>query len=1116
MQEILSKLQELDLKLQLKGDSLEVIGKKERLTPELIQEVRTYKEELINFLKKNKKEVYKSISKVEEQPFYPASYAQKQLWLLNELNGAESAYHINGVFLIEGTFDVEVLQHSFLELIKRHESLRTSFRKENEEPVQVVHPISDINFEVEQSDWDEEDLDFAKMALMAEAKDPFNLECPPLLRAELVTTKEDKKILSLTLHHIIADGWSMEVLMSELITIYIRMTQGEYTPAQPLEIQYKDYAAWQEQQLSAELVEEHKSFWMETLAGELPVVERLNDFKRPDVKTYNGETKRFVIEADLFQGLKEVTKKNQTTLFMSLMAMVNTLLFKYTGQKDLIVGSPMAGRGHADLEKQIGFYVNMLPFRTAIDSKSTFEELLQQIKTMTLNVYDHQLYPFDQIVNDLRIKRDSSRSPLFDIVMALQNTSINTNEGVELENVKVTPIQLDLGISKYDMLFDFREAGDLLELGIQYNSDLFREEKIEQIAEHFKNLLQSVVNEEEKSLAQLSFLGTEEMTQLNKISNADPVFCEQESIVEIFEQQVEANPDKIAVVAHDVKLSYKELNQKANRLAHYLRNNFEIKPNSFIGLHFDRNEKMIVGILAVLKAGAGYLPLDVNYPLNRKLSIVNDSGINIILCDSVIDQAVADLASPIEVDQIIDQEEVCTENLSRSENTNAYVMFTSGTTGNPKGVVIKQKSVVGFIQTTEHFNFSETTNSVLIPSYSFDGSIYDIFGTLLNGGTLFIPTMGTITSYHKMGEYITGNEINNMFISTAYFNMLVEALPSFSKMSGTVIFGGEAASPKHVKACLKNAAPSFRLLNAYGPTECTVFTTLLSITDPNQEITIGRPLEQSSVFILDDHLNQVPVGVTGEIYVGGNGLASGYLNNKKTTDEKFINLNGRRLYKTGDEARWTAEGTIAFEGRKDRQVKIRGYRIELEEIEEALMATEMVKTALIDIRSIADENKILTWVITKEAADVDLIKQSIQTKLPSYMIPYAIIKIEEVPLNSNGKVDYKALPNVDEHLLENDGMTAPETKTEKLLAAIWATILGKENPTTEDNFFELGGHSLLAIKIIARVFDELEVRIELEDIFKHPTIRSLAVKIEEKEKQLVENSKAEDVEEFIL
>ena len=587
MEEILSKLHELDLKLQLKGDSIEVIGKKERLTPELIQEVRKYKQALILFLKKNKKQVFENIPKIAEQSFYPASYAQKQLWFLNELKGTESAYHINGVFLIEGEFDVEVLKSSFLELIERHESLRTAFRKENDEPVQVVRPISDINFEIEESDWDEEDFDFAKMALMAEAKNPFDLECPPLLRAELVNSKEGKKILSLTLHHIIADGWSMEVLMNELISAYIQKMQGVYTPEEPLNIQYKDYAVWQEKQLSSESVEDHKSFWMETLAGELPETEGLNDFKRPEVKTYNGETKRFAIDASIFQGFKEVTKKNQATLFMSLMAAVKTLLYRYTGQKDLIVGSPMAGRGHADLEKQIGFFVNMLPFRTAIDSSANFETLLQDIKTMTLNVYDHQLYPFDQIVNDLRIKRNSSRSPLFDIVMALQNTSLNSNEGVELDNVKVTPVQLDLGISKYDLLFDFREVEDRLELAIQYNSDLFKESKVEQIALHFKNLLKSIVNEQDRSIAQLSILGEQEIAQLAEFGNTNPILSEDGNIVDVFEQQVSAHPNKTAVVSENLSLSYQELNQKANRLAHYLKSNFEIKPNSFVGLHFD-------------------------------------------------------------------------------------------------------------------------------------------------------------------------------------------------------------------------------------------------------------------------------------------------------------------------------------------------------------------------------------------------------------------------------------------------------------------------------------------------------------------------------------------------
>ncbi|MCZ8242564.1 MAG: amino acid adenylation domain-containing protein [Microcystis sp. LE19-131.1A] len=1057
----------------------------------------------------------------------PLSYAQQRLWFLDQLEPNSPFYNISLALHLAGNLQVDVLEKSLQEIIQRHESLRTNFATIEGNPVQVIKPESNwqltlVNGKDSPKYREEQEI---KKWLEIHSHQPFDLANDSLIRATLLKLSDTEHFLLICLHHIVSDGWSMGVFIEELTTLYNAYTKGLEPLLQELPIQYADFAIWQREYLQGEIRENQLNYWQKQLAAAPALLHLPTDYPRPLQQSFQGDRIKCILSPELSQGLNKLSREKGVTLFMTLLTAFQTLLYRYTGQTDILVGTPIANRTRSELAGLIGFFVNTLVLRTDLARNPSFSELLKQVRETATDAYDHQDLPFEMLVESLQPERNMSYTPLFQVMFGLDNEIV---DGIDLEGIKATRQPLEFKTSKFDLSLSIqvKEAG--LTAIWEYNTDLFDKSIIERLSGHFVNLLTGIIANPEQVIGQLPLLTKSETNQLLFDWNQTETDYKNDLCLhQLFEQQVKQNPQVIAVKLEDEFLTYEELNCKANQLAHYLQS-LGVKSDSLVGIFVERSLDMIIGILGILKAGGAYVPLDINYPKERITYILEDTQLSILLTQSqLLEQLPAFQGITICLDQdwsTIAKQSTVSPLVAVEQHNLAYIIYTSGSTGQPKGVMIEHRSVVNYILTTiREYGITSEDQILQFSSICFDASVQEIFVSLLSGATLVLRTEEMLRSSEYFWQCCQKWQLTVLGIPTAYWHQLAseltpDTLPILSKIK-LIVIGGEAIQPAKVQqwqTVTGQYSPLPRLLNAYGPTEATIVATFSEFTSPTiTNIPIGRPISNTQVYILDACLQPVPVGVAGELHIGGMGLARGYLNRPELTQEKFIpnpfekdevipptpiNKGGNepsKLYKTGDLCRYLPDGKIEYLGRIDNQVKIRGFRIELGEIETVLSQHNAVKTAVIIAQEDeTNQKRLVTYIVAKKEQDslnITQLRQFLKAKLPEYMIPSAFVILESLPLTPNGKIDHRALPAPE--FQSQEQYIAPRNPIEEILSSIWAKVLKVAQVGIHDNFFELGGHSLLATQLISRIREAFQVEMPLRELFVAPTIAELAQEI---------------------
>jgi len=1035
----------------------------------------------------------------------PVSFAQQRLWFLDQYAPGNPVYNVPWVMGVNGRLDVAAVERAFNEVVRRHEVLRTTFATAGDSPVQVIAP--DLRLAVGVTDLrhlpDGERAAEAGQLASAEARRPFDLGRGPLMRVSLLRLGEEEHVLLLTLHHIVSDGWSMGVLMREFMALYEAFVAGRPPGLPELPIQYADFACWQRQWLQGEVLQEQLAYWKKQL-GDLPVLDLPSDRPRPAVQTFRGTGEGRAMPAELGERLRNLSRREGVTLFMTALAAFVALLHRYTGQDDIAVGSAIAGRNRAEIEPLIGFFINMLVLRTDLAGDPTFREVLRRVREVTLQSYMHQDLPFEKIVGALRPERDASRTPLFQVSFTLQNAP---TQRLELPGLTFSFPDIDLGTSRFDLALNVAETADGLLAAAEYSTDLFDQATIARLLRHYQTVLEAVVADPDVRLSYIPVLDAAERHEMLVAWNDTRRDFLCACAHTLFEAQVERTPDGVAATFEGRQLTYGELTRRANQLAHHLRR-LGVGPEVLVGICVERSLEMVVGVMGILKAGGAYLPLDPTYPKDRLQFMLEDAQVPVLLTQERLLPLLPEHGARV-ICLDAGWDEIARERADNPENiatpaSLAYVIYTSGSTGKPKGVLIEHRAVANFIaSTTSIFEVTPQDRILQFASLCFDVSVFEMFTALLSGATLVLGSRETLLSPPALTQLMKEGGVTITDLPPAMMTLL----PSEEFTTERIVFvGGEAFSGDLVN---RWALPGRHFYNGYGPTESTVTMTLKECTGTwTQSPPIGRPMPNHQVYILDKRLNPVPVGVPGEMYIGGAGLARGYLNRPDLTAAAFIanpfgSEPGARLYRTGDLARFLPNGDIDFLGRVDTQVKIRGFRVELGEVEAALSRHPAVKQAVAMAREDTPGTKRLVAYLLCDpgaAPSVGDLRAFLGQKLPAYMLPSAFVMLETLPMTQSGKVDLRALPvpPADRPDLGHE-FVAPRTEVEQALAdEIFAAVLGLEHVGVDDNFFELGGNSLQATQIVSRVRGTFQVEVPLRVIFEAPTVASLARVIEER------------------
>ena len=1045
----------------------------------------------------------------------PLSFAQQRLWFLDQLELGSPAYNIPAALRVTGSLNVAALERALQDILRRHEVLRTSFITVNGSPVQVIDPNPTLTVSVVdlQALAETEQAAEVQRLVCEDAQKPFDLCRSPLIRATLLQLGKNSHALLFNMHHIASDGWSMGIFIHELSSLYQAFCARKPSPLPELPIQYVDFAHWQRQYLSGEVLERQLDYWKQQLAGIPPLLELPADRPRPPERTFQGGTIPMELNADLMKQLKSLSQQSGTTLFMTLLAAFSALLSRYSGQEDIVVGSPIANRNRGEIESLIGFFVNTLVLRVQLQDNPSFEEVLKQVRQVSLDAYTHQDMPFEQLVEALRPERNLTNSPLFQVMFVLQNAPMGE---LELPGVNLTPIEGESVIAKFDLTLFLGETAAGLKGRWEYNSDLFEAATIERMSQHFQNLLEAIVANPQLRVAQLPLLSEAERQQfLVEWNDTQTDYPQDKAIHQLFEEQVERSPDAVAVVFEEKQLTYRELNARANQLAHYLQT-LGVGPEELVGICVERSLDLVVGLLGILKAGGAYVPLDPTYPQERLAYIMEDSQMPLLL---TTEKLILGLPKNqvrmvcLDSDWSVISNERGQNSFSRVSPKNlAYVIYTSGSTGQPKGVLIQHQSLVSFTKmVTIEYSLSQKDRVLQFASISFDAAAEEIYPCLTCGATLVLRTEEMLGSIATFVQQCHDLQLTVLDLPTAYWHQITAQLATtYVKLPESLrltIIGGETALPTSLKIWSELVGSRLNLINTYGPTEGTVVATIYKIIKGGLDISqvpIGCPIGNIQVYILDRHLKPAPIGVAGELHIGGVGLARGYLNRPELTVKKFISNpfsfeSEDRLFKTGDLARYRPDGNIEFLGRIDNQVKIRGFRIELGEIEAALSQHPQVQEAVVVARQDQPSNKRLVAYLVSRQVPVSLseLRQFLSQKLPDYMVPSAFVELKSMPLTPNGKVDRHVLPAPDlSGRNSEEGFVAPRTPTEEILVAIWAEVLGVQQIGIHDNFFELGGHSLLATQVSSRLRETFFIEVPLRQLFASPTPSGLVEFIE--------------------
>ncbi|KAK9765158.1 hypothetical protein K7432_006735 [Basidiobolus ranarum] len=1040
------------------------------------------------------------LRKLTNRENLPLSFAQERLWFLNELIPNSPFYNMPVLLNFMGQLNVDALKKSILDIVKRHESLRTTFTLSGNEPVQVINSAANVSLSfIEYSDVTHEP-ELVKSIITQESGKPFNMAEGPLIRVNLVRVKPEVHVLIIVLHHIISDGWSITVLQKELAALYESNSLGLPSPLPDLTIQYADFAVWQREWLQGETLNTQLKYWKEQLKDISPLI-LPTDMVRPAISSHRGHLHRIYIPESLTQKLRELSQQHTTTLFMTLFAAFGVLLNKYTEQEDIVIGSPIASRNVKEIEALIGFFVNTLVLRLQINSGSTFSEILNQAKVTTLDASTYQDLPFEKIVAELQPQRDLSLNPLVQVIFALHELSI-TDFDIKDLNIDAyedhqTTSRLDLEVHMYP-----QENG--LRADIIYCTDLFVSSTIEQMFEGFVRILECIVIDPQQNIENISMLDeTKRQHHLCDRNLTATEYPRNKSIVDLFEDQARCQPDAVAVVHGDEKLTYLQLHKLSSQLAVHLIN-LGVELESSVAVCMERSPLMLVALLAILKAGGAYVPLDSQYPSERLRFMLNDTNASVVICQKstvgVLPQGNQKFVClDTEIHNLMSQPELPIT-VRPSANNLAYIIYTSGSTGTPKGVLVEHRAVVRLVRNTEYVDIGNEDFIAHIANTSFDAVTFEVWGALLNGATVVCISHCDVIDLNIFSKILEKHSITLMFLTTALFNRIMEDSPEVVKHLKQLIVGGDVLDRRSVSKFL-SIPDCPRLLNGYGPTENTTFSTWYEVKEVTNTIPIGKPLSNSKAYVLDQQLGPVPDGFVGELCVAGDGLARGYLNRPELTSQKFIvnpnpECDGEIIYRTGDLARYRSDGNIEFIGRRDHQVKIRGFRIETDEIKNILLEHEGIKECVVVVNSEADVKRIIAYV-TKSEVEVIVTERSLlvylANLLPNYMLPYAILMVDNIPLSPNGKVDTRSLSTLASlSAPEEETYVEPQTPLEIGIANIMADVLSLERVGVNDNFFDLGGYSLLSIQLISKIRKHLGVVISLQILFEAPTVFMLA------------------------
>lgn len=1039
---------------------------------------------------------YESLKKVKA---FPLSFAQQRLWLMDQLEPGNPSYNISGGLLFSGELKIEALERAFTEIARRHASLRTVFAKVDNQPAQFIAPPQPVSLSIT----DLSELPIAereaelKDLAHTEARRPFDLAHGPVWRVQLVRLGAAEHVLLLSLHHIIGDGWSLRILVNEISSLYQAFSSGRPSPLPELKIQYVDYAAWQ-REWQEKIVEGHIDYWKAQLGGPLPALELPADSARPAIRSYRGAHLPLSFSLEETDALRQLSRRHGMTLFMTLLAGWQILLWRYTGEADIVVGSPIANRPRRELETLIGFFVNTLALRTSISGEITVREMMKRVREVCLDAYAHQDVPFEMLVEELAPERNLSHTPLFQVMMALQDA---LPKNIELPDVTLKVLDVDNGTAKFDLTLALENGAEGLSGYLEYNTDLFESHTIDRMASHYRTLMLAMVADQEQRIQSLSMLSAAEQDQLLVQWNQTATdFPSGQSLAELISIQVQHAPNALAVVGGEKQLTYEQLNKSANQLARRLKD-LRVGPETCAAIYLERSPEWITSLLAVLKTGAAYLPIDPASPAERVAFMLEDAHARVLLTTSAQATKLAGHSAQV---ICLDSEwnTLANESAENLEITTepdsvAYVIYTSGSTGRPKGVAVTHRGLLNLVHWyRQAFALNRADRSTQMAGLGFDATVWEVWPQLASGASIYLAKEEARISAEALRDWLVAEQITVSYVPTP----LTEALLSLDWPSNTalrfLITGGDTLH--------RFPAPShpFVVMNGYGPTENTVVVSSGTV-EPNEQSGllphIGKPIANVQVYVLGPQLEVVPIGVVGELYVGGASQARGYVGHPEITAERFVpnpyaRNGGERLYRTGDLVRYLADGNLEYIGRTDQQVKIRGYRIELGEIEAVLEQHDEVDEAIVTTHEQGGQKRLVAYVVAPKETDAVSLRAFLQQRLPSYMIPTAIVFIDKTPLTPNGKVDLRALPEPD--WVRTDDDVAPRTQTEEILAGLWTQLLGVDHVGVNSNFFELGGHSLLATQLVSRILEVFHVELPLRELFTSPTISELAQAVE--------------------
>ena len=1100
--EFLSLLREQEVVIWAEGERLRYSAPEGRLTPELRAELIRRKNEILALLQRTTG-VTQAIQPMSREGGVPLSFAQEPLWFIDQLEPGNPAYDLSHAVRLSGRLDVDALLRSLNEIVRRHESLRTNLAVVNGQPVQIVSPTLDLALPITDLEGLPAAQQEAKIQQLVdeEARYRFDLERDPLIRARLLRQGEQEHVLILTIHHTVGDGWSIAVFYRELSALYQAYSSGQSSPLPELRIQYPDFAIWQRQWLQEQALESQMSYWKEQLGSNPPVLELPADRLRPAVQTYRGAKEFVAISAELHHALKVLSQQERCTLFMTLLAAFKTLLYRYSGQDDVIVGSPIANRNRPELEDMIGLFLNMLVFRTDLSGDPTFREFMARVREVTLAAYSNQDVPFETLVRALQPPRDPSRSPLFQVLF-----EASPMEALELPGLSVSILDVDNGAAQFDLSLRLAERAEGIVGHFEYNTDLFDAATIDRLAAHLQTLLASAAQDPDQHISKLPLLSEAEKHQiLVEWNDTATDYVHHLCLHQLFERQAERTPDAVAVSFEGESLTYRTLDHRANQLAHHLQR-LGVGPDVLVGVYMERSLEMVIALYGILKAGGAYVPLDPEYPPERVAFMLEDTEVPVLLTqDRLVGSLPEHGARVICLDsdwEAIARESTDSPSSGVMADNLAYVIYTSGSTGKPKGVMNTHRGIANrLLWMQDMYQLTEEDRVLQKTPFSFDVSVWEFFWPLLVGARLVVARpRGHMDSSYLVHSVVQHGITTMHFVPSMLRIFLEDPNVGQCRSLRRVICSGEAL-PFDLQERFF-ARLDAELYNLYGPTEAAVDVSYWHCRRESdlRTVPIGRPVANTQLYVLDRYMQPVPIGVAGELHIGGIQVARGYLNRPELTASKFVadpfsDDPRARLYKTGDLVRYLPDGNIDFLGRLDFQVKVRGFRIELGEIEAVMGQHPAVREVVVLAREdVPGDKRLVAYVVPgrETAPRISELREYLQEKLPDYMVPAAFVLLEALPLTPNGKVDRKALPAPEWERQSERAYVPPQKELEKTIADIWQQLLQLEKIGIDDSFFELGGHSLLIVQAHRRLSDVTDRELSITDMFRYPTIRTLS------------------------